>query len=42
MNFTKSDYNSEKLDKSNMLNTEMSIEPSQPDEYEQVVKNPKK
>lgn len=39
MNFTKSNYGMEKLDKSTMLNPEMSIKPSQPDEYENKIKS---
>ena len=39
MNFTKSNYGMDKLDKSTMLNPEMSIKPSQPDEYETKIKS---
>ena len=39
MNFTKSNYGMEKLDKSTMLNPEMSIKPSQADEYENKIKS---
>lgn len=39
MNFTKSNYGMDKLDKSTMLNPEMSIKQSQPDEYETKIKS---
>ena len=39
MNFTKSHYGNDKLDKSAMLNPNMSIKPSQPDEYETKIKS---
>lgn len=39
MNFTKSNYGIDKLDKSSMLNPQMSIKPSQPDEYETKIKS---
>ena len=39
MNFTKSNYGIDKLDKSSMLNPQMSIKPSLPDEYETKIKS---
>ena len=39
MNFTKSDYGINKLDKSSMLNEQMSITQNQPDEYERKIKS---
>ena len=39
MNFTKSDYGIDKLDKSSTLNPQMSITPNQPDEYETKIKS---
>lgn len=37
METTQTDYGLEKLDKSKMLNANMSIQPQQPDDYESKV-----